>query len=99
MKKTKWKRSAITMKRYSRPAERGLGPDGGAWNLKQASAWCGIGENKLRAMAKNKEIPCAYFIGRRIIVPRVGFMDWFNRSTAGSVAGLLANAGGYHPAA
>ena len=65
-------------KRYRRPAERGLGPDGGAWNLKQASAWCGIGENHLRTMAKNKEIDCAYFIGRRIIVPREGFMRWFN---------------------
>jgi hypothetical protein len=66
-------------KRHARPAERGLGRNGGAWNLKQASAWCGIGENYLRTMAKNKEIDCAYFIGRRIIVPREGFMDWFNR--------------------
>jgi hypothetical protein len=30
-------------------------------------------------MAKNKQIPCVYFIGRRIIVPREGFKDWFNR--------------------
>jgi hypothetical protein len=55
-----------------------LGPDGGAWNLKQAAAWCGIGENYLRAMAKDHKIPCAYFIGRRIIVPREGFVAWFN---------------------
>jgi excisionase family DNA binding protein len=65
-------------KRYARPEERGLGPRGGAWNLKQAAEWCGIGENYLRTMAKNKEIPCAFFIGRRIIVPREGFKRWFN---------------------
>jgi hypothetical protein len=64
--------------RYSRPAERGLGPDGGAWNLHQASQWCGIGENRLRTMAKNYEIDCAIFLGRRIIVPREGFKKWFN---------------------
>jgi hypothetical protein len=80
------KKQASTTKRYSRPADRGLGPRGGAWNLRQAAAWCGIGENHLRAMAKNKEIPCAYFIGRRIIVPREGFMDWFNRRTTGNAA-------------
>jgi hypothetical protein len=69
------------VKRYSRPAERGLGPDGGAWNLKQASAWSGIGENNLRGMAKAGKIPC-YFVGRRIVIPRQGFMDWFNRRTS-----------------
>ena len=65
--------------RYARPAERGLSRDGGAWNLKQAAAWCGIGENHLRTMAKTGKIPVAYFIGRRIIVPREGFIAWFNR--------------------
>ena len=55
--------------RYDRPSNRGLGPDGGAWNVKQAAAWCGIGENYLRTMAKAKQIPCAYYIGRRILLP------------------------------
>jgi hypothetical protein len=73
-------------KKYVRPLQRGLGPEGGAWNLKQAAAWCGIGQNSLRSMAKKKEIPCAYFIGRRIIVPREGFQDWFNRRSNTSAA-------------
>jgi hypothetical protein len=70
--------SSNQKKRYSRPSERGLGPSGGAWNLKQAAKWSGVGENTLRTMAKNKEIPCCYFLGRRIIVPREGFKAWFN---------------------
>lgn len=65
-------------KTYEKPSERGLGPSGGAWNLKQASAWCGIGENHLRTMAKNGDIPCVFEIGRRMIVPREGFKEWFN---------------------
>jgi hypothetical protein len=77
-------------KKYRRPAQRGLGKKGGAWNLKQAAEWCGIGENYLRAMAKNRQIPCAYFIGRRIIVPREGFKTWFNSSDARRVAGSAA---------
>ena len=82
MKTTGKAKRSDEVKRYARPAERGLSEEGGAWNLKQAAAWCGIGENYLRTMAKNREIPCAYFIGRRIIVPRQGFMDWFNRRAA-----------------
>jgi hypothetical protein len=73
------------IKKYARPAERGLGPTGGGWNLKQGSAWSGIGENKLRKMAKEGRIPCAYFVGRRIILARQGFIDWFNRGS-GSAA-------------
>jgi Helix-turn-helix domain len=74
-------------RRYSRPVERGLGPDGGAWNLRQASTWSSIGEHTLRAMAKAGEIPCAYFIGRRIVLPRQGFINWFNaRGTTTTVA-------------
>jgi hypothetical protein len=80
------KRKTSASKRYSRPAERGLGPDGGAWNLKQAAAWCGIGENKLRTMAKSGEIGCAYFIGRRILLPRLGFQKWFNDRDSRSAA-------------
>jgi hypothetical protein len=86
MKKTCKTGRSNAKKRYARPAERGLSAEGGAWNLKQAAAWCGIGENYLRSMAKNREIPCAYFIGRRIIVPRQGFMDWFNRRANSSAA-------------
>jgi hypothetical protein len=66
----------------AKPSERGLGPDGGAWNLKQASAWSGIGENYLRDMAKKRQIPCAFYIGRRILLPRIGFMNWFNNRAA-----------------
>jgi hypothetical protein len=72
------------MKRYSRPSENGLGPKGGAWNLAQASRWCGIGQNHLRAMVKRGEIPCVYQIGRRIIVPRIGFQNWFNGRNVGT---------------
>jgi hypothetical protein len=72
------KGAAAVGKRYSRPVDRGLGPDGGAWNVRQASAWSAIGEHTLRAMAKEGEIPCAYFIGRRIVLPRQGFVEWFN---------------------
>ena len=68
---------------YTRPADRGLGPNGGAWNLAQGSAWSGIGQNYLRAMAKRGEIPCAYQIGRRVLLPREGFMRWFNSFTGG----------------
>jgi hypothetical protein len=75
------------VKRYSRPAERGLGPNGGAWNVKQASAWSGIGENELRNRINAGLIPCAYLIGRRrrIVIARQGFIDWFNRG-GGSAA-------------
>ncbi len=73
-------------KRFNvKPAERGLGPDGGGWNVRQASAWSGIGEANLREMAKRKEFPC-YFIGRRILIPRQGFMDWFNRRAGDNAA-------------
>jgi excisionase family DNA binding protein len=75
------KTQSVAARRYSRPAERGLSESGGGWNLKQASAWSGIGENYLRKMVKNGEIPVAYFIGRRVLLPREGFKDWFNRRT------------------
>jgi hypothetical protein len=74
--------SASEAKKYSRLAERGLGPTGGGWNLRQASRWSGIGENTLRTMAKNKQIDCAYYIGRRILLPREGFKRWFNEHSA-----------------
>jgi hypothetical protein len=70
----------------AKPTERGLGPDGGGWNIAQTAAWSGIGEASLREMAKRSIetgdpslFPC-YLIGhRRILIPRQGFMDWFNR--------------------
>ena len=56
----------LTRKPFNaKPSERGLGPDGGGWNIKQASAWCGIGETNLRQMAKDERFP-VYKIGRRI---------------------------------
>jgi hypothetical protein len=87
------KRRTPLKKVRSKPAERGLGPDGGGWNIAQTSRWSGIGEGSLRAMAKLKLetddpslFPC-YLIGRRrILIPRQGFMDWFNRRNAGSAA-------------
>jgi hypothetical protein len=71
---------------HARPIERGLGPDGGGWNIRQASLWSGIGEASLRRMAKRSietgdpSLFPAYLIGsRRILIPRQGFRDWFNR--------------------
>src|SRR5262245_45927212 len=79
-------------RKYKTPAERGLGPDGGGWNIAQASAWSGIGEFRLREMAKKRLrgndpslFPC-YAIGRRILIPRQGFMDWFNGRHEGPAA-------------
>jgi hypothetical protein len=73
----------------AKPSERGLGPDGGGWNIDQASAWSGIGSASLREMAKRRIetadpslFPC-YLIGlRRILIPRQGFVDWFNGRAA-----------------
>jgi len=62
----------------TRPSQRGLGPEGGAWSIQQAAAWCGIGEHNLRRMVQARQVPCAFFIGRRILLPREGFKAWFN---------------------
>lgn len=82
------KRKAVNTK----PSERGLGPDGGGWNISQAAEWSGIGSGSLRKMAKRrlqtgdpKLFPC-YLIGRRILIPRQGFMDWFNGKFASESA-------------
>ena len=71
-------------KRYRVPADRGLGPRGGGWNIAQASAWSGIGERHLRTLAKRSVagedpslFPC-HAIGRRILIPREPFMSWFH---------------------
>jgi len=63
---------------YARPSERGLGPKGGGWNIDQASEWSGMGSKWLRDKAKSGEIP-VYKIGRRFLIPRQGFIDWFNK--------------------
>ena len=47
------------------------------WNVKQAAVWSGIGENSLRAMAKAGTIPCVR-LGRRVLIPRLAFVRWFN---------------------
>lgn len=62
--------------------------DGGRasrWTIKQASQWSGIGEHTLREMAKANEIPCIR-AGRRIIIPCLRFMDWFNSGGGKTVA-------------
>src|SRR5215468_4775337 len=71
---------------YRRPAERGLGPQGGGWNIAQASAWSGIGQTSLRDMIRRKlagedlNVFPFYRLGRRTLIPREGFKAWFNRS-------------------
>jgi hypothetical protein len=85
IRKTVFRRTRVNAK----PSERGLGPDGGGWNISQASSWSGIGSANLREMAKRRIetgdpslFPC-YLIGlRRILIPRQGFIDWFNGRAA-----------------
>jgi hypothetical protein len=77
--------------KYRRPLERGLGPEGGGWNIAQSSAWSGIGESSLREIIRRKlageDFACFpfYMIGRRILIPREGFRRWYNE-TGGMVA-------------
>jgi hypothetical protein len=96
MTRRKQKRGTVPVmhkRTNAKPAERGLGPDGGGWNIAQAAKWCGIGEASLRAMAKRSIetgdpslFPC-YLIGlRRILIPRAAFRAWFNGRSAGSAA-------------
>lgn len=85
MKKENPRRAKERKHVNAKPSERGLGPTGGGWNIEQASTWSGIGSANLREMAKRKIetgdpslFPC-YLIGRRrILIPRQGFIDWFN---------------------
>ena len=57
----------------------------GGWNIAEASEWSTIGEHQLRGMAQRNEIPNIK-IGRRILIPKQAFMDWFNsRGTASAV--------------
>jgi len=71
--------------RNARPSERGLGPSGGAWNIAQASAWCGIGEAHLRQMGKDGLYPVIK-VGRRLLIPREGFQRWFNAGRTSETA-------------
>lgn len=91
-------KSPYTARQRARLVDRGLGPYGGGWNLRQASAWCGIGERKLRELAKRRltlgdqsVFPCIA-IGRRIVISRNGFMRWFNNGGFLSSAGADATA-------
>jgi hypothetical protein len=62
-----------------------------AWSIRRCSTWSGIGERKLREMAKARLagdltlFPC-HRIGRRIVIPREGFMEWFNGKPAATSA-------------
>ena len=62
---------------YTPPSQRGQAIDGGSWSLEQAARWSGIGVINLRKMAKLRQFPCLW-IGRRCIVPREAFRQWFN---------------------
>jgi hypothetical protein len=74
-------------RKYRQPlSERGLGPAGGGWNVKQAASWAGLSEPYLRDLIRRKEAGekisiFPYFrAGRRIVVAREAFKMWFNRS-------------------
>jgi hypothetical protein len=75
--------SQRTIRKRARLRDRGLGRKGGGWNIPQASTWSGIGEGKLRELAKRRLagdlsiFPC-HAIGRRIVISREGFRNWFN---------------------
>jgi excisionase family DNA binding protein len=60
-----------------KPSERGLSTAGGGWNINQAAEWSGIGSGTLRKMAEAGQVPCVK-LGRRFLIPRQGFIDWFN---------------------
>jgi putative SOS response-associated peptidase YedK len=62
---------------YTPPRERGQSSEGGGWSLNQASQWSGIGVISLRKMAKRQQFPCLW-VGRRCLVPREAFKQWFN---------------------
>lgn len=74
-------------RRYTRPSERGLGPNGMGWNVSQASAASGLSAAFLRDLIKRKEAGEAVSIfpyfrsGRRVIVPRAGFRAWFEQGS------------------
>jgi hypothetical protein len=71
---------------YVPNSQRGLGPEGGGWNIAQAACWSGFSEASLRSLVKRREaredvdIFPFYRVGRRLLIPRDGFKAWFNRS-------------------
>ena len=77
---------------YRRPIDRGLGPKGGAWSIRQASEWSGLGEGYLRKLVKRKvagenvSIFPFHAVGRRIVISREGFRMWFNALDRSSMA-------------
>jgi hypothetical protein len=87
-------RNVNVRKRKYRPplSERGLGPAGGGWNVKQAAAWSGLSEFSIRDLIKRKEageevtVFPHFRAGRRIVIAREGFKVWFNALDRSSVA-------------
>jgi hypothetical protein len=81
----------LSRQRRARQIERGLGPNGGGWSIVQAAAWSGIGSRTLRRLVKRKlaegdaSVFPFHIVGRRIILSRQGFVDWFNAGTAREV--------------
>ena len=73
-------------------SERGLGPAGGAWNVRQASDWSGLSEAYLRCLIRRKEageevsVFRYHLVGRRIVIARLGFQAWFNALDRSSVS-------------
>jgi excisionase family DNA binding protein len=65
------------MSRQQTKRRTGGTPQGGGWNIAQASEWSTIGEHQLRGMAQRNEIPHIK-IGRRILIPKEAFVRWFN---------------------
>jgi hypothetical protein len=57
--------------------ERGFSASGGGWSIAMASRWSGIGSGTLRKMCEAGQVPCIK-LGRRFVIPRQGFMDWYN---------------------
>jgi hypothetical protein len=69
---------------YISNSQRGLGPEGGGWNIAQAAHWSGFSAAHLRNLIKRREggeqvdIFPYYRCGRRVLIPREGFRAWFN---------------------
>jgi hypothetical protein len=80
-------RSAISRAApYISNSQRGLGPEGGGWNIAQAAHWSGFSAAQLRNLIKRREggeqvdIFPYYRCGRRVLIPRDAFRRWFNRN-------------------
>jgi hypothetical protein len=77
---------------YTSNSQRGLGPEGGGWNIAQAAHWSGFSEAYLRDLIKRHEageiadIFPYYRCGRRLLLPRRAFKNWFDGHSEGSSA-------------